>query len=145
MLRPTESAGGGPVAPFVVTTTTIHQVVFTFDKASSSADPTYHDLVDYAGNAGSEIIRVPVNESLHIDLDAIASAIRLDTKLVYLVNPNNPIPTIIEKNALRDFILEISKDRMANWRRIKRHMIIRPKASQVYRIGENTAMPDSFR
>ncbi len=88
-------------------------MIASMDKGSVvCADPTYHDLVDYAGNAGSEIIRVPVNESLHIDLDAIASAIRLDTKLVYLVNPNNPIPTIIEKNALRDFVVEISKDRM---------------------------------
>lgn len=76
------------------------------------ADPTYHDLVRYAESAGSEIIRVPVNESLSIDLDALASAIRSDTRLVYLVNPNNPIPSIIEKERLRDFVLEVSRDRM---------------------------------
>jgi len=76
------------------------------------ADPTYQDLVRYAGRAGAEIIRVPVDEHLHIDLEAMASAIRRDTRLVYLVNPNNPIPAIIEKNALRDFVVEISKDRM---------------------------------
>ncbi|NGX45608.1 MAG: hypothetical protein K940chlam2_00764, partial [Chlamydiae bacterium] len=39
-------------------------------------------------------------------------AIRTDTTCVYLVNPNNPIPSIIEKNALREFVLEISQDRM---------------------------------
>ena len=77
------------------------------------ADPTYHDLVRYAERAGSEIIRVPVDpETLQIDLDAMYRAIRSDTKCVYLVNPNNPIPSIIEKNALRDFTLEVSKDRM---------------------------------
>jgi histidinol-phosphate aminotransferase len=77
------------------------------------ADPTYHDLVRYAERAGAEIIRVPVDrETLHVDLDAMYKAIRRDTKCVYLVNPNNPIPSIIEKNALRDFTLEVSKDRM---------------------------------
>jgi len=76
------------------------------------ADPTYQDLVRYASRAGSEIIRVPVDESLVIDLDAMASAIRADTRLVYIVNPNNPIPSIIEKNRLRDFVLEVSRDRL---------------------------------
>jgi len=77
------------------------------------ADPTYHDLVRYAERAGSEIIRVPVDpETLTTDLDAMYRAIRGDTKCVYLVNPNNPIPTIIEKNAMRDFVVEVSKDRM---------------------------------
>jgi len=76
------------------------------------ADPTYQDLVRYAGRAGAEIIRVPVDEQLSINLEAMASAIRRDTRLVYLVNPNNPIPAIIEKNAIKDFVLEVSKDRM---------------------------------
>ena len=85
----------------------------SMDKGSIvCADPTYHDLVRYAGNAGSEIIRVPVDENLGIDLDAMMGAIRRDTRLVYLVNPNNPIPAIIEKNALREFVREVAKDRM---------------------------------
>lgn len=77
------------------------------------ADPTYHDLIRYAERAGSEIIRVPVDrETKHIDLNAIHKAIRRDTKCVYLANPNNPIPSIIEKNQLRDFAIEVSKDCM---------------------------------
>ena len=75
-------------------------------------DPTFEDLPRYAANNGSEVIRVPVNGDMAIDLEAMASAIRRDTKLVYICNPNNPIPTIVEKNALRDFVLEISRDRM---------------------------------
>jgi histidinol-phosphate aminotransferase len=75
-----------------------------------AADPTYHDLIRYAEDAGSEIIRVPVDaETLHIDLDAMHKAVRSDTRCVYLVNPNNPIPSIIEKNALRDFVLDVSR------------------------------------
>jgi histidinol-phosphate aminotransferase len=82
------------------------------DGSVVCADPTYHDLVRYAGNTGSEIIRVPVDENFKTDLNAMYKAIRRDTKCVYLVNPNNPIPSIIEKNELRDFVLEVAKDRM---------------------------------
>jgi len=75
-------------------------------------DPTFEDLPQYASNNGCDVIRVPVNRQLAIDLESIASAIRSDTKLVYICNPNNPIPTIVEKDALRDFVLEVSRDRM---------------------------------
>jgi histidinol-phosphate aminotransferase len=76
------------------------------------ADPTFEDLPRYAEDNGSEVIRVPVNDRMETDLEAMASAICRDTKLVYICNPNNPIPTIVEKNALRDFALEISRDRL---------------------------------
>lgn len=88
-------------------------LIATLDRGSIvCADPTYHDLVRYAGRVGADIIRVPVDEGLNTDLDAMRKAIRSDTTCVYLVNPNNPIPSIIEKNALRDFVLEVSQDRM---------------------------------
>ncbi len=76
------------------------------------AEPTFQGLVRYAERAGAEIIRVPVGEDLVIDLDAMAAAIRRDTRLVYLVNPNNPIPTIIDRNRLRDFVVDVSRDRL---------------------------------
>lgn len=76
------------------------------------ADPTFEDLPRYASNMGVNVIRVPVDGNLNTDLEAMASAIQRDTKLVYLCNPNNPIPSIIEKNALRDFVTEVSRDRM---------------------------------
>ena len=88
-------------------------LIATLDRGSIvCADPTYHDLVRYAEGVGSKIIRVPVDEGLGTDLNAMRKAIRKDTKCVYLVNPNNPIPSIIEKKALREFVLEISRDRM---------------------------------
>lgn len=75
-------------------------------------DPTYQSLLRYAERSGAEIIRIPVNESLNADLDAMRAAVRNDTDMVYLVNPNNPIPSIIEKNAMREFVLEMSQDRL---------------------------------
>ena len=76
------------------------------------ADPTYQDLVRYASRARSKIIRVPVDENLACNLKAISNAIKNDTRMVYLVNPNNPIPNVINGSELRDFVTEISKDRM---------------------------------
>ena len=73
------------------------------------ADPTYQSLLHYAEASGAEIIRVPVNEALNADLDGMRKALRDDTVMVYLVNPNNPIPSVIEKNAMREFVLEMSE------------------------------------
>ena len=75
-------------------------------------DPTYQDLVRYASRVRSQIVRVPVDENLACDLEAVSSAIKKDTRMVYLVNPNNPVPNIINKNNLRDFVIEVSKDRL---------------------------------
>jgi histidinol-phosphate aminotransferase len=76
------------------------------------ADPTYQGLLRYAENAGVEIIRVPVNENLNADLDGMRRAVRSDTVMVYIVNPNNPIPSVIEKNAMKEFVLEMSENRL---------------------------------
>jgi len=76
------------------------------------ADPTYQDLLEYAEAAGAEIIRVPVNESLSPDLDAMRSAVRSDTDMVYLVNPNNPIPSVLNGDEMREFVIEMAKDRL---------------------------------
>ena len=76
------------------------------------ADPTYQALVRYAENAGAKIIRVPVDKDLGTDLAAMRRAIKKDTKLVYLANPNNPVPSVIEKNALREFVLEVAEKRI---------------------------------
>lgn len=75
--------------------------------------PTFGQLVRAAEVLGSEIINVPVDESMHIDLNAMYEAIRPDTRMVYLCNPNNPIPSIIEKKALEDFVRTVAKDRLA--------------------------------
>ena len=76
------------------------------------ADPTYQALLRYAENAGVEIIRVRVNENLNADLDGMRKAIRSDTVMVYIVNPNNPIPSVIEKNEMKEFVLEMAENRL---------------------------------
>lgn len=88
-------------------------VLASLDAGSIVAPyPTFGQLVRAAEQLGSEIINVPVGEDLHIDLAAMYAAIRPDTRMVYLCNPNNPLPTIIEKQALEDFVRTVAKDRL---------------------------------
>lgn len=74
--------------------------------------PTFGQLVRAAEVMGTEIINVPVDENMHIDLNAMYAAIRPDTRMVYLCNPNNPLPTVIEKQALEDFVRTVAQDRI---------------------------------
>lgn len=74
--------------------------------------PTFSQSVRAAESLGAEVINVPVGEDMHIDLKAMYAAIRPDTRMVYLCNPNNPIPSIIEKKALEDFVRTVAKDRL---------------------------------
>ncbi len=76
------------------------------------ADPTYQALLRYAANAGVEIIRVRVAEGLNADLEGMRKAVRNDTNMMYIVNPNNPIPSVIEKRAMKAFVLEQAQDRL---------------------------------
>lgn len=78
--------------------------------AVMAANPTYHDLVRYSDWVGTELKWVDVDqETMTTDLDAMRAAYTDDVKLIYLCNPNNPIPSILEKNKLREFCLEMSQ------------------------------------
>ncbi len=76
------------------------------------ADPTYQSLLRYAENAGVEILRVRVAEGLNADLEGMRRAVRSDTNMMYIVNPNNPIPSVIEKNTMKEFVLEQAQERL---------------------------------
>jgi len=77
-----------------------------------TADPTYASITRYVERFGGTITRVPVGEDMAISLDALRSAVSAETTAIYICNPNNPIPTIIEKNALAAFCLEMSEKAM---------------------------------
>lgn len=68
-----------------------------------AADPTFQAMLSYAETFKAKVHRVPLNEKLEHDLDAMASKINKKTKLVFICNPNNPTGTLLEKNHLIDF------------------------------------------
>ena len=75
-----------------------------------AANPTYHDLVRYSGWVGTDIKWIDVKkDDMSIDLDAMRAAYTDDIKIIYLCNPNNPIPTVMHKEKLREFCIEMSK------------------------------------
>jgi len=74
-----------------------------------TVDPTYHGLTRYAIARKVPIIHVPVDDTMTIDLDLLKAAYTDDVSIIYLVNPNNPLPTIMGKNKLREFCIEMSQ------------------------------------
>lgn len=75
-----------------------------------AADPTFQQILRYAENHGAYVHRVPVDENMNHDLDAMEKRITSKTSMVYICNPNNPTGTIIKKNKLRDFCNSVSKE-----------------------------------
>jgi histidinol-phosphate aminotransferase len=74
-----------------------------------SADPTFQVLNSYAENIGGIVHRVPVDEALRLDLEAMGKKVNENTKLIYVCNPNNPTGTIVPDTELRPFCEEMSK------------------------------------
>ncbi len=74
-----------------------------------AADPTFQAMLRYAEGFGAKVHRVPVDENLGHDLEAMAAIINAKTRLVFVCNPNNPTGTLLEKNKLKDFCSSVSK------------------------------------
>ena len=60
--------------------------------------------------AGSEPVTVPLDANLDHDLDAMAAAIRPDTTVVYVCNPNNPTGGFRSAADVAAFIEEVPDD-----------------------------------
>jgi histidinol-phosphate aminotransferase len=73
------------------------------------ADPSYGYWTETAQKLGLKKISVPLTTDKKINLDAMLKAIRPDTKLIYVCNPNNPTATICDRNKLVSFINEATK------------------------------------
>lgn len=74
-----------------------------------SSDPTFHVLMEYAEQLGAYIHRVPVNEQLGHDLDAMERRITQQTRLVFVCNPDNPTGTLLPAARMRDFCASLSR------------------------------------
>lgn len=74
-----------------------------------TASPGYMQLAGAMERMGSRVVRVPVNDRLEHDLEAMAAAITADTKCIYVCNPNNPTGTIVNAERLRAFVIDVAK------------------------------------
>ncbi len=73
------------------------------------AEPSYGYWTETAQKLGLKKITVPLTIDKKLNLDAMLKAIRPDTKLIYVCNPNNPTGTICDRNKLINFINEATK------------------------------------
>ncbi|NQV14329.1 aminotransferase class I/II-fold pyridoxal phosphate-dependent enzyme [bacterium] len=69
-----------------------------------TATPTYSQLSLEAVANGAVSVHVPVDMNNIIDLSSILAAVTENTKIISLVNPNNPLATIIHKDDMESFI-----------------------------------------
>ena len=54
--------------------------------------------------AGSESVEVPLTADHRLEPDALVNAIRADTTILYLCNPNNPTGTYLGSNQVKELI-----------------------------------------
>lgn len=74
------------------------------------ADPSFVMYPIAAAVAGAEAIPVPSDAGMGHDLDAMLAAIRPDTSLVFVCNPNNPTGTWLGSASVRSFIDKVPPD-----------------------------------
>ena len=74
-----------------------------------SAFPTFSLLMNFAEIFKATWHKVNLNERLEHDYEAMASAIRSDTRLVFICNPNNPSGTLVDPQKVKAFCEEVSK------------------------------------
>ena len=60
-------------------------------------------------STGAELIATPARNYGH-DLDAMLAAIRPDTRIVWIANPNNPTGNFLPYDAVRAFLAQVPKD-----------------------------------
>ncbi|MGB5817875.1 MAG: histidinol-phosphate transaminase [Saonia sp.] len=74
-----------------------------------SADPSYMSLIRVAEATGASWKAVPLKTDWSHDLKAMEAAIDMDTKLVYICNPNNPTGSMTDYEELLDFCSRVSE------------------------------------
>lgn len=74
-----------------------------------SGYPTFTLLMNYAQVFNANWDKVNLNEKLEYDYESLASAIKSDTKLVFICNPNNPTGTLVDPQKVKAFSEDVSK------------------------------------
>ena len=70
---------------------------------------TYDLHLGFASRIGAEVVRVPLNDDLSINLDRMDSAVDNSVSLVYICNPNNPTGMTLDGDELRSFCRTVGK------------------------------------
>lgn len=74
-----------------------------------SAYPTFTMLMNFAEKFNARWDKVNLDKNMAHDLEAMASAVKADTRIVFVVNPNNPTGTVVDNARLKSFCIEMAK------------------------------------
>lgn len=66
--------------------------------------PSYKLMTGQALQNGANVVQVPVNADYTVNLSAMMDAVTAKTKMVYFINPSNPLSRIVPKLDLEAFI-----------------------------------------
>lgn len=108
---------------------------------------TYDLHLGYAANIGAEVVRVPLNSDLSINLDTVAAAIDNTVSLIYICNPNNPTGMTIDGNLLRDFCRSLGRQATVVVDEAYNELTERPEYTSMVdlvREGENVIVMRTF-
>lgn len=74
-----------------------------FDTALAAAPSflMYDKLVEVAGGT---LLKVGLDSNYRISLDALLAAVKSNTRIIFINNPNNPAGTIVYRHELADFL-----------------------------------------
>lgn len=74
-----------------------------------TADPTFQSWYRQAETFGLSFKRVPLTNERLLNTEAMLSSIGHETRMVYVVNPNNPTGTAVADAQLREFVSACSR------------------------------------
>ncbi len=74
-----------------------------------SAWPVFPMMMTFAETFKARWDKVNLDQNLVHDLEGMASAVKSDTKIVFMVNPNNPTGTVLDTGRYKSFCIEMSK------------------------------------
>ena len=74
-----------------------------------SAYPTFPLLMNYAETFNCKWEKIDLNDKLEHDYAAMEAAIRPDTKLMFVCNPNNPTGTLVDPEFVHKFCERVSE------------------------------------
>ena len=69
--------------------------------------PSYESFPDMVNDYGGKRVEIPLTADYHFDLDGMYEAVTEKTKLVVVVNPNNPTVTYINGAKIEKFIRKV--------------------------------------
>lgn len=85
----------------------ITRTFFRDHQTALTASATFIGFLVLINSRGVKLEQVPLTKDYRFDLEAMASAIHDDTKVVYLANPNNPTGTYFTKTEFEAFMQKV--------------------------------------